>query len=300
MYRIETPFETVVDGLTLPECPRWQEGALYFADILQGQVFRMQPGQSSELIHQSADDFTGGIGFLPGGNPIVVHSKTRQLVRIGEPAGRRYADLTGLCRWVLNDMITANGFAYVSQPGFDIWSAPAQGFPPETELLLVAPDGTCSIAASSMMSPNGMAVSPDGLTIYVAECTAMCISAFSINPQSGALSSRRIFARLPDGAVPDGICLDSEGAVWAAAPVAVRATGVGEGPGVLRLAPDGSATHVVRVDAGRRVVACAFGGPDRSDLYVCTVGNFDDEHGFVPGQGRIERVPLPFRGAGSP
>lgn len=297
---IEGALEIVVDGLFLPECPRWRNGALYYADIQQGRVYRLEQGVST-LIHQAQDDFTGGIGLAGDGALIVVHSKGRRLVRVGSGGDEVHADLSGLCQFVLNDMVvTANGYAYVSQPGFDIWGGHAEGYPPPTDLLMADPKGACSVAATGLMSPNGVAVSPDGRTLYVAESTGMCISAFTIDPATGALSDKRTFATLPDGAIPDGICLDSEGAVWAAAPVRVTADGVDAGPGVIRVGPDGRATHIVPVGAGRRALACVLGGEERSDLYICTVADFSGVAAFSEGSGRLERVKVDFRGAGAP
>ena len=110
----------LVEGLTLPECPRWREGALYFSDIQAGRVHRHRDG-ATELVAEF-DDFVGGLGFLPDGDLLCVLSKSRTLQRIAESGPSLHADLSGLCRFVLNDMVVRGGRAYVSQPGFDIWS----------------------------------------------------------------------------------------------------------------------------------------------------------------------------------
>jgi sugar lactone lactonase YvrE len=242
------------------------------------------------------DDFVGGLGFLPDGDLLCVLSKGRTLQRIGAGGVSLYADLSGLCRFVLNDMVVREGRAYVSQPGFDIWSTPMSGFPEPTDIIVVEAGGEPRIAASGLLSPNGMAVDPDGRTLYVAECTGLRIGAFDVH-LDGGLSGHRTFAQLPDGAIPDGICLDAEGAIWAAAPVVAEPV-MGQGPGVLRLTPDGQATHLVPVGEGRRALACALGGPDRRTLFICTVADF--AQGFAPGSGRIEQVRVDVAGAGIP
>lgn len=123
--------------------------------------------------------------------------------------------------------------SYVSQPGDDIWEAQAHGVSGTTDLIMVRPDGSSSIAAGDMMSPNGMAISPDGKRLFVAECMAMRITCFDIDPLTGKLSNRRPLG-IFDGGIPDGICLGRESAVWSAVPVAVRGTAVSPGPGVVR------------------------------------------------------------------
>lgn len=292
--------ETVVEGLFLPECPRWFDGALYFSDIRRGLVYRLKDAEPAEVIFETAEDFVGGLGFLEDGGLIAVLSKGRRIVRI-EPSGSvEHADLSGLCRFVLNDMISANGRAYVSQPGRDVWASEQHGMPEPTDLLMVDGDGTSMTVAQQMMGPNGVAASPDGKTLYVAESSAMRVSAFTIDRTSGVLSDQRVFAILPDGAIPDGICLDESGAVWAAAPVSFDAGVVRSGPGVLRIDQEGRTTHRVPMRPGRRALACAFGGWDRSTLYICTVPDFEGSAAGSDGGGRIEKVTLDFVGAGSP
>lgn len=292
--------EVVAEGFTLPECPRWHDGALYFSDIAGGRVHRLGAADQVETLYESKTDFIGGLGFSDDGDLIAVLSKQRQLLRLTGRGSTAFADLSSICRFVLNDMVVTNGRAYVSQPGFDIWAGEPHGMPPATDLIVVDTDGRATIAASDLMSPNGVAVSPDGRTLYVAESTAMRITQFSIDPATGALADRRVFATLPDGGIPDGICLDSQGAVWAASPVVWSPTYYGAGPGVFRLAEDGEATHLVPVQEGRRALACAFGGPDRATLYICTVPDFAGSAATSSGLGRIERVSLDFHGAGIP
>ena len=284
--------ETVFEGLNLPECPRWRNGALYFSDIAGGRVFRLDPDDKVERIFQTDADYIGGLGFAEDGALIAVSSKQRKLLRLSQGGPVDYADLSGLCRFVLNDMVMQDGRCFVSQPGFDIWSGHVDGMPPLTDIIGVHPNGERYIAASEMASPNGMAISADGRSLYVAESTAMRISCFDIDPASGKLSNRRVFADLPDGGIPDGIALDRDGAIWAALPVAVTASSYGAGPGVVRIEEGGRVTHLAPVNQGRRALACALAGEDERTLYICTVPDFDGAAAFSEAAGRLERVHL--------
>lgn len=284
--------ETIFEGLNLPECPRWKNGALYFSDIAGGRVFKLNPDDKVERIFQSDVDYIGGLGFSEDGGLVAVSSKQRKLLRLSQGGSVDYADLSSLCRFVLNDMVMQDDRCFVSQPGFDIWSGHADGMPDLTDIIGVHPNGEPYIAASEMASPNGMAISPDGQTLYVAESTAMRISCFDIDPGTGALSNRRVFASIPDGGIPDGIALDKDGAIWAALPVAATATSYAAGPGVVRIEEGGRVTHLAPVGEGRRALACALPAEDQKTLYICTVPDFEGAAAFSQAAGRLERVRL--------
>jgi sugar lactone lactonase YvrE len=87
------------------------------------------------------------------------------------------------------------------------------------------PDGTAKVVADHLGLPNGMVLTPDRRTFIVAETMMNRLSAFSVSGDS--LSDRRIWAAFGEpprstavpeileqaAVVPDGICLDAEGAV---------------------------------------------------------------------------------------
>src|SRR5262249_23322971 len=130
----------------------------------------------------------------------------------------------------------------------------------------------------------------DGKRLIVAESAGAQLSVFDVGPD-GALSNGRIFAQLPEGHYPDGICLDSEGGVWVACVL---------GPGVIRIEEGGAVTHRVLIGDGRFPYACVLGGRDRRTLYVCTAEKFDLVHLRANRTARIDAIDVPFRGAGRP
>lgn len=166
------------------------------------------------------------------------------------------------------------GRVYVVQYGFDwrVGETPAAG------------------SASGMQSGNGMALSSDGRTFLIAESGACRVSAFDRDEQ-GRLSNRRIFAQLPDGYYPDGICIDNTGGAWIACCW---------GLGTIRVEEGGSITHLVPSDEGRNPFACVFGGPDRKTLYICTAKGEDPVSARAKMSSRIEAIEVGFTGAGLP
>ena len=75
---------------------------------------------------------------------------------------------------------------------------------------------------------------------------------------------------------PDGICLDSEGAVWSADPIAKR---------LIRVLPGGEVTQTVEFD-GKVVVAAVLGGADRRTLLACVTDDWRREGAVEPGAAR--------------
>jgi sugar lactone lactonase YvrE len=109
------------------------------------------------------------------------------------------------------------------------------------------------------MCPNGMVITPDGKTLIAADTIARVLIAYDIQVD-GMLANRRIFAQLEDG--PDGICLDAEGAVWAALPNLKQ---------VIRVLDGGEITH--RITVSNKPLACMLGGADRNTLFIVTVNS---------------------------
>lgn len=106
---------------------------------------------------------------------------------------------------------------------------------------------------------NGLAVSPDGRTLYAHPSPRRDVEAFDLNADTGALSNRRTFLTLEAGfGFIDGATVDAEGGYWLAV----------VGAGVLRrYTPDG----VLDLEIGlpfSNPTKPAFGGPDMKTLYV--------------------------------
>jgi sugar lactone lactonase YvrE len=241
-------------GLAFPEAPRWHAGALWFSDFYLQRVQRASAAGAVETIAE-LEDQPSGLGWLPDGRLLVVGMKKRQLLRL-DPGGLVvHAELGALAPAYCNDMLVdALGRAYVGNFGFDLHHrAP---FAP-TVLLMVSPAGDVQVVAQDMHFPNGMALTPDGRTLIVAESYGKRLTAFDVRGD-GTLHGRRVWARFDEkGVAPDGICLDDQGAVWMASPVSRE---------VLRVREGGEITQ--RIPTPQQATACALGGPDGRTLYV--------------------------------
>jgi sugar lactone lactonase YvrE len=205
--------QVLLTGVGFGESPRWHDGRLWLADWAAGEIVALEPGGAADVV-VSVDfpAFPLCFDWLPDGSLLVVAGRQGRLLR-REPDGSlvTHADLTGLAAPGLpwNEIVVdGRGCAYVNNTGFDF---PGGEFAPGT-IAVLTPDGAARQVADGVAFPNGMAVTPDGSTLICAESYGRRLTAFDIGAEGG-LSNRRAWADLGDG-VPDGICVDAEGAVW--------------------------------------------------------------------------------------
>jgi sugar lactone lactonase YvrE len=244
--------KVLLTGLVLGESPRWHDGRLWFSDWGAQEIIAVDLDGHSEVIVR-VPSFPFCIDWLPDGRLLVVSARDRSLLR-RELDGSlvTHAGLSGISDKPWNEIVVdGRGNAYLNNIGFDF---PAGEVRPGV-LAMVTPEGSARQVADGVAFPNGMAVTPDNSTLIVAESYASRLTAFDI-ATDGSLANRRVWADL-GGGVPDGICLDAEGAVWYADVPNKRCVRVREGGEVLQT-----------VELDRGCFACMLGGPDGRTLFL--------------------------------
>jgi sugar lactone lactonase YvrE len=248
-----TELAPLVDGVDFGEGPRWHDGRLWYSDFYQAAVYAVSTDGGREAIHAGLPDRPSGLGWMPDATLLVVSMTERKLLR--EEDGRlvEHADLGAHTAGHCNDMVVdAHGNAYVGSFGFDFEGGEA---PAPTNVLLVRPDGSVSIAASDLRFPNGSVITPDGATLIIGESFGAGYEAFSINADA-TLGERRRWADTP-GAAPDGCTLDAEGAIWFADAAGSQVLRVVEGGPVVEAIP-----------TPMPAFACMLGGDDGRTLFI--------------------------------
>jgi sugar lactone lactonase YvrE len=252
----------LADGFMFLEAPRWHRDRLYVSDFYTHLVHAFTPDGRSTVICEVPGQ-PSGLGFAPAGELLVVSMTDRRLLRLEGDDLVEVADLSELAPGWLNDMVVdPSGRAFVGNIG----TAPTT----PTVLIRVDPDGSAVVAADGLVFPNGCAFGPGG-TLLVAETFGFRVTAFDLG-SDGTLSGRRTWASFApepaadwdevtasDAIAPDGIAIDSEGALWVPNPKA---------SGLIRVAEGGEVLE--RIETGDLAAyAVAFGGADGRDLYVC-------------------------------
>ena len=251
----------LLDGLAMPESPRWHDGRLWFSNWGTRQIVAVDLDGKSEVVGEGPDGLGWATNWLPDGRLLITGP---ELVRV-EPDGARvrHADLSHISPFGWSE-ITVDGRAnvYVNTINFDfaefndvLTSGKAPG-----KIALISPDGEAREVADELAFPNGMVITPDNKTLVVAESFAARLTAFDI-AGDGTLSNRRVWA---DGVGPDGICLDADGCIWASsaamaktAPASERAVKCSNGStSAARASPPCSAAPTVgRCSCSRRIGA---------------------------------------------
>lgn len=262
---MQTP-QTLIDlgnGLRFTESPRWRRDRLWFIDIHDNAI------KSVSLTGDLRTELTlpfkpNGLGFMPDGSAVFSDALNLAMKRWDGGALHDLASLDGTAVFCLSDAITdAQGRTYVGDIGYNFWNPEAS--PVDTCVIArIDLDGSVAKVAGGLEFPNGMVVTPDGKTLIVAETNAFRLTAFDV-ASDGSLSNRRVFAQLPDGVQPDGICLDTEGAVWVANPAG--------NPAILRVREGGEVTDTIALEG--HAYAVMLGGPEGRHLFICASASHD-------------------------
>ncbi|QPF72009.1 SMP-30/gluconolactonase/LRE family protein [Roseateles sp. DAIF2] len=249
---------------TLGESPLWhvQEQCLYYVDIAERQVWRLDP-TSGETRHWQLDSEPGCIARLEGGGLLV--AQRNGLWRL-DPASGAHTPLApapyDAARQRFNDgKPDAQGRFWVGT--IDDARAPAAA-------LYRFADGGFAVMGEGIVTSNGLAWSPDQRQLYWSDTKAHEIYRLAFDAATGSVGARELFARfaprapgqsLEDyGGRPDGAAVDAEGCYWVA---------MFEGQRLLRFSPTGELLRELRLPV-RCPTMPTFGDADLRTLYITT------------------------------
>ncbi len=290
---MERKLETLMKGLTFGEGPRWHENKFYFSDFYSHKVYSLDLSGKHEVIVEIPNQ-PSGLGWTPDGTMLIVSMKDRKLMSFKDGLLTERADLTELSGFHCNDMVVdIDGNAFIGNFGFNTYDG--EEIKP-TNLILVRPGEEPVLAADNLFFPNGTVITPDNKTLIVGETYAARLTAFD-KSEDGSLSNRRIWADLKVNAeegtvpLPDGMCIDEEGAIWVASPSTAEVIRVHEGGMISE-----------RIPVQTNAFACMLGGEDRRTLFICTSNGsgIDPEAALREKSGKIEITQVDVPGCGKP
>jgi len=260
-----------------------EAGNVFFSDISGNRILKMTAAGQVSVFRADSGRTNGNIfdaeGRLiscegaengPGGRRRMVRTdmKTGQITVLTERYnGKRYNSPNDVC-------IDQHGRIWFTDPRY---SADRSDLELDAEAVYrIDPDGqvTRVFSQPDVERPNGIAITPDGKTLYVIDSHPRPggnrkIWGFNV-AADGKLSGQRLVFDFGKGRGGDGLRLDMNGNLWVAAGI-LTPRGPGETtdvpPGVYVITPEGKLLG--RIPILEDVITnLAFGGPDHKTLYV--------------------------------
>ena len=265
--------EKLADGFVFTEGPVWiqSESRLLFSDVRANTIYQWTEaeGASSFIDPVFEGDITGrrsissnGLTLDADGRLIICEHGNRLISRL-EADGSRTTVVDSYQGRRLNSpndaVYSTDGWLYFTDPPYGLEGLEES---PMRELdfngiYRLSPDGELELLYADQTRPNGIALSPDERTLYVANSDANDKVWYAYDVGDDGLSNPRVFYDVNDQTAPgaaDGMTVDLAGHIFA--------TGPG---GVWIFAPDGTHLGTIQLD---EVVANAGWGDDGRTLYM--------------------------------
>jgi gluconolactonase len=287
--------EKVATGFIFTEGPVWRpEGVLWFSDVPGNVVRSVTPSGEVKVLIQNAGgiasappgSFVGPNGMIAGkdGAVLLCQHTNRRIVSVGKDLtmtpylekfeGHRFNSP--------NDLIyRSDGTPYFTDPPYGLLK---QDDDPAKELtfngVFLYRNGRLQAIIKDLTRPNGIALSPDEKTLYVANSDEKKRFWMRYDVAAdGTVSNGRIFydlAGAKEQGIPDGLKVDSQGNIYAAGP-----------EGVWVFSPNG--THLGTIQPGETAANCAW-GQDGKTLYITASTSVYRIRVAIPGEKPLYQV----------
>jgi len=253
----------VGDEFNFTEGPCWDHsnGVLYFSDIPNNRIMKLLPDGTFSVFREPSDA-ANGLMFDAEGNLISCDGGGRRVSMLdsdGNVAKVLADSYNGKKLNSPNDLvIDSKGGIYFTDPRY----GDREGIEQDVEAVYYLQDGTLIRVVDDIGRPNGVILSPNGKTLYVADTSRDYIRAYDVQPD-GAVTNGRDFGKLPPIIVgkgkrrnyTDGMTIDVEGNVYGAT-----------GSGIEIFDKEGKYVGVIKVP--KPPANCTFGGPDNKTLFI--------------------------------
>ena len=245
--------DRVAAGLTFADGPAWSPmGFLVFSDIPENKLLQFKAAEPASTFHENSNGANGN-RFDAQGRLYTCESHSRRVTRTYKKGKVEVIAE----RWQGKRLNAPNDIA-VRKEGDVYFTDPAFGNQQDTRELdffgvyHISRKGELEVIAKPKGRPNGIALAPDGRTLYVSNSDERNVRAYDLD-KSGAASNEHTLISGIDG-VPDGICVDEKGNLYVAA------------NGILVFTPEGKRLGIIAVQENPS--NCAFGDPDLGSLYI--------------------------------
>lgn len=264
------------------------DGMLYFTDVANNRILRFHPLKRQHEVFRADSNRANGLLFDGQGRLIACEGSdaersTPRVTRTDLKTGKVEviaAQFEGKSFNAPNDVtVDGKGRLYFTDPAPDATSVAAArplNATGKPGVYRIDPDGkiTRLLAGPETEWPNGLVISPDDKTLYLIEANKVeggtrAIRAYDLSPE-GTLSNRRVHYNFYPGRSADGMAIDVEGNLYAAAGLH-RRRGTHETLdtkcGVHVISPQGKLLRMIPIPEDT-ITNTAFGGADNMTLFV--------------------------------
>jgi gluconolactonase len=244
--------QRVAGNFAFVEGPVWDKrGYLLFSDIYNSRIMKISTPNHPEIYRE----FTNA----SNGNSMDVQGRLYSCERDGHRVVRQEKDgkVTVVASEYEGKRLNSPNDVVVRRDGQVYFSDPASAALLEKQELSFNgvyhfnPQGKVTLIAK-MARPNGVALTPDGRTLYVADSQDRRILAYDLDAEGNA-SHERVAITNVEG-TPDGLRVAANGNLYIAC------------KGIAIYSPDGKLLKMIQFP--ETPANCAFGGPDLQTLYV--------------------------------
>lgn len=291
----DAQIEVLSSGFAWGEGPVWNKegGYLLFSDVHRNRVIKWTEGVGAEVfLEPSGFSGIGSYSLGLGSNGLAIDSQGRLLscehgdrrvsIMVFNEGKRTLVDNYQGKRFNSpNDLtLSKSGNLYFTDPTYGL---PQREEDPTRELdfagvYFLNTQGELSLVTDKLRFPNGVALSPDDKTLYVAQSDPEypIVVAFPLRPDGSAGEGRVLFNAKPHTNLgegnPDGLKTDQSGNLWV--------TGMG---GVMVISPKGK--MIGHIATGEKTANCAWGNDGSvlyitADTYLCRIQTKTKGRGF--------------------
>jgi gluconolactonase len=245
--------EKIGAGYKFTEGPVWsREGFLLFSDIPNNRIMKYVPGSGVSEFRAESGRANGNV-YDEKGRLYTCEGGARRVTRTD-----KNGKIEVLAEKYQGKRLNSPNDIVVSRSGHVYFTDPAFGQSSEARELdffgvyHLTPKGELTAFAKPTGRPNGIAISPDGKVLYVANSDDRNVRAYDLGKDGNPANERVVVATMEG--VPDGMRIDDKGNLWVTA------------KSVFVFSPEGK--QIAEIPIPETPANCAFGGPDMGTLYV--------------------------------
>ena len=280
-----TKVETLATGFTWAEGPVWYKGRIVFSDVPNNVAYQWIEGDAMASIflkpsgtdEASANQGSNGLSVDAQGNMLLCQHGSRRVARLGPDGkfqvlaaknqdGARFNSPNDLC-------VTKDGTVFFTDPPYGV----PKGEKTETPyhgVYKLTTDGKVSLVTKEVQWPNGIALSLDQKSLYLAisdnKNTRVALCGLDGSGLRDVFVAAKLKSKERQGGC-DGMKLDVNGNIWTSGP-----------GGILIVTPEGK--HLGSILCGQPTANLAWGDGGHS-LYITS-------------KDRLLRVKTKVKGAG--